>query len=163
MHSFQKLAMAFLSCMISTAVQSQQVGAPAPDFAMETLDNKKLSLGDLKGKTVCLMTWASWCPHCKASMPYVSAFYEDAKKSGRPFEVVAIAIRDKPDAARATYVERQMPYLTALETPEFEKLYANSRKTPTFVIIGKDGVVKSVSSGRLYNRAELEKMVATGE
>ena len=38
---------------------AQQVGAPAPDFTLETFDGRKVTLSDLKGKEVCILTWAS--------------------------------------------------------------------------------------------------------
>ena len=91
---------------------AQQVGSPAPEFTLETFDGRKVSLSELKGKEVCIMTWASWCPYCKASLPGLHDYYVDAKKAGRPVEILAVAIRDKPEKARQVFVERAMPYPT---------------------------------------------------
>ena len=53
-----------LGFAISLPALAQQVGSPAPDFTLETFDGRKVTLSDLKGKEVCIMTWASWCPYC---------------------------------------------------------------------------------------------------
>ena len=137
---------------------AQQVGSPAPDFTLETFDGRKILLSELKGKEVCIMTWASWCPYCKASMPGLQEYYEDARKSGKAVEILAVAIRDTPDKARQTYAERRMPYPAGIEDAAFEKLYPAARKTPTWVIVDKGGIVREVSAGRA-SRSEIESMM----
>ena len=134
---------------------AQQVGSPAPDFTLETFDGRKVMLSELKGKDVCIMTWASWCPFCKASMPGLYDYYQAAKKAGKPIEVVAVAIRDKPDKARQVYTERGLPYPTGIEDANFEKLYPAARKTPTWIIVNKEGIVRDISYGRA-TRYEIE-------
>ena len=46
-----------------------QPGTVAPDFTMNTPDGKPFSLSSLKGKTVVLDFWASWCPDCRKDAP----------------------------------------------------------------------------------------------
>ena len=143
---------------IHTAAVAQQVGSPAPDFTLQTFDGRKIALSELRGKEVCIMTWASWCPYCKASMPGLHDFYVDAKKSGRPVEILAVAIRDSPEKAKQVYAERALPYPTGIEDASFEKLYPASRKTPTWVIVDKDGIVREVGAGRA-SRSDIEAMM----
>ena len=137
---------------------AQQVGSPAPEFTLETFDGRKISLSELKGKEVCIMTWASWCPYCKASLPGLHDYYVDAKKAGRPVEILAVAIRDKPEKAKQVFVDRGMPYPTGIEDASFEKLYPASRKTPTWVIIDKGGIVRYIGAGQ-SSRSEIEGMM----
>src|SRR5690242_17390062 len=45
-------------------------GQPAPEFALESLDNKTVHLSDFRGKAVVLNFWATFCEPCKIEMPW---------------------------------------------------------------------------------------------
>lgn len=80
-------------------------GAPeAPAFALERLDGAgELSLASLRGKTVVLNFWASWCNPCKDEAPLL----QDASErwQGKDVVFVGIDVKDFRGDARA-FVER---------------------------------------------------------
>ncbi|WP_055435220.1 TlpA family protein disulfide reductase [Lacinutrix algicola] len=51
----------------------------APQFVLKNLDGENVSLEDLKGKTVILDFWATWCGPCKASFPGMQQVVEKYK------------------------------------------------------------------------------------
>ena len=60
-----------------------QSGKPAPDFRLKALDGNEIKMSDLRGKTVLINLWASWCPPCRHEMPGIQAAYESFTGGGR--------------------------------------------------------------------------------
>lgn len=50
-------------------VEKMKVDVPAPDFEISDFNGKTVSLHSLKGKTVFIDFWATWCVPCVASFP----------------------------------------------------------------------------------------------
>jgi peroxiredoxin len=63
-------------------------GSTAPDFTLDDVAGKKISLASFKGKYVFVDFWASWCTPCRQETPYVKKAYEKYKAVG--FEVLSV-------------------------------------------------------------------------
>ena len=48
-------------------------------MVLEGLDGKTFSLDKLKGKTIFLNFWATWCPPCLIEMPTIQRLYDQMK------------------------------------------------------------------------------------
>lgn len=62
-----------------------EVGSPAPDLAIPSLDGGSVTFADYKGKYVVVDFWASWCPDCRKDAPNIVALYEKFHKKGVEF------------------------------------------------------------------------------
>ncbi len=51
------------------------VGSPAPAFRLLTPTGEAVSLAGLRGKSVLVEFFATWCPHCAAEGPHLSKLY----------------------------------------------------------------------------------------
>lgn len=75
-------------------------GAKAPRAVVETLDGRRVDLGQYIGKTpVVIEFWATWCPNCKELEP---AFVAAQKRyAGRVrFLGVAVSVNESPERVK---------------------------------------------------------------
>jgi peroxiredoxin len=61
------------------------VGIPAPEFTLATPKGATMRLSDLRGKTVLLEFFATWCPHCQAEAQHLPRLYESLPPSDFAF------------------------------------------------------------------------------
>lgn len=54
----------------------------APDFTLEDLSGKTISLESLRGKVVFLNFWATWCPPCVVEMPSMEKLHKEFSNDG---------------------------------------------------------------------------------
>ncbi|HEY0382678.1 MAG TPA: redoxin family protein [Candidatus Elarobacter sp.] len=130
------------------ALTGPQVGSPAPDFHLTTLDGKAVSLADFRGKTLVLNDWATWCPPCRQETADLIAA---AKKFGVKRDVVFLGV-DSTEAApivRAFVAAKSVPYAQAIDGDKaFSKAY-DVRAYPSTYVISGDGVLRARYVGNI--------------
>lgn len=62
--------LALITLLFTTASFKKQARPDAPNFTLESLDGKMVSLSSFKGKVVYIDVWATWCKPCLMEIPY---------------------------------------------------------------------------------------------
>ena len=114
------------------------VGNPAPDFTVQDAD-RKVVLRDLRGKTVVLNFWATWCPPCVEEMPSLVKLQSNLKD-----RVVVLAVSvDEDERSYHTFLKKNNVDLLTVRDPQQKsnELYGTF-KFPETYIIDRNGVVQ---------------------
>ncbi|MBR1463227.1 MAG: redoxin domain-containing protein [Prevotella sp.] len=127
------------------AKENIKEGAVAPDFTLQDINGKPLTLSSLRGKYVVLDFWGSWCGWCIKGMPEMKKYYE--KYRGK-FEIVGVDCNDPVEKWKKAVKDNDLPWLhvynnAADGTPE---KYA-VQGYPTKIIINPDGTINKIVIG----------------
>lgn len=75
----------------SATESSEENTMAAIDFTLVDQYGETHSLSDYRGKIVFLNFWATWCPPCKAELPYIQELYEEYQAMEDP-DVVFLGV-----------------------------------------------------------------------
>lgn len=88
-----------------TRVPSPLIDKPAPGFTLPALDGSgEKTLADLKGRTLLVNYWASWCPPCLQEHPTLLSLAQSG------VTIIGIAYKDSPEDSRRWLAQHGNPF-----------------------------------------------------
>lgn len=125
------------------AARKQEAGVTAPDFTLNDINGKPLSLSSLRGKYVLLDFWGSWCIWCIKGFPQMKEYYN--KYKGK-FEILGIDCNDPEQKWKDAVKKHELPWLHVYNPRDSKVLEDYGiQGFPTKILVGPDGkIVKTV-------------------
>jgi cytochrome c biogenesis protein CcmG/thiol:disulfide interchange protein DsbE len=143
------------------AVKSPIVNRPAPPFALRTLDGKRLTSADLRGKPLVVNFWASWCLECKDEHPNLLRALHTYAGQGVAF--VGIDYQDHASDAHA-FLKKYGGGWTVLADPDqHTAIDFGVYGVPETYFIDRKGVVRYKATGPVtwaVLKREIRKIMA---
>jgi len=148
------LSLLLLGC--ETNADTKEV--KAPDFTLEDLSGKNISLNQYKGNIVVLDFWATWCQPCRMSIPELVKLQDAYKDKGLVILGISVDSADTKNAYLSSFKEKfkiNYPIIRADEKTARKYLGGSEVSIPTLFIINRDGMVVEMHSG--YSPGAVEK------
>lgn len=140
-------------------------GKQAPAFALTSLDGKKVSLADYKGRPVLVNFWATWCGPCKVEMPWFEEFRKQYASQG--FEILGLA--DDVDAGKDMIAKvankTGVSYPILLTDGKVQTAYGGLDVLPMSFYVDRNGVIVEQTAGlgsKDQIEANIKKTIASG-
>jgi cytochrome c biogenesis protein CcmG/thiol:disulfide interchange protein DsbE len=139
-------------------------GKPAPAFALEDLNGKKVSLASYKGKAVLINFWATWCGPCKIETPWLVELRNQYAAQG--FEILGVSTDDidrddseklsdeKKEIARSAQ-QMHIPYPVLIDGASVSAPYGGLDEMPTSFFVDRNGKVVAAQLG-LTSKDDIE-------
>jgi len=106
----------------------------APAFSLNSLDGKKISLSEFKGKPILITFWATWCESCKEELPVLNKF---CAGKGDQLVLLLIAIDGERKKAVQRIVNEKkitLPVLLLLKEKVMDQYGVRGWVPQTFII-----------------------------
>jgi len=139
-------------------VVGNKIGDTAPDFTLETIDGRQISLSDYRGKNVILNFWATWCGPCRFETSTVEAIHE--AWADKDVVVLGVNVQDGFDSASSYAKANNLKFTIPVDVPgELIRLYG-VRGIPTTFFINREGIISAIKIGPFISTDEVEEMMA---
>lgn len=142
------MRLAFSTIVLFLVTLSSANAQVVRNYTLQTIDNEKVNLLDLKGEKVTVLDfWTTFCRPCKKAIPELNKIYEEYKDQG--VQVVGVNCDGPRTVAKVPGVSNtlkiQYPVLIDVSSEVFNSL--NFSELPTLIIINEKNRIEYIHEG----------------
>jgi thiol-disulfide isomerase/thioredoxin len=126
-------------------IKKQLAGKAAPELVLTGLQGESIKLSELKGRTVLLDFWATWCGACRADGPSLDKLYQKYHRTN--LTIIGVSVDEDRAVVRKFLSEHPHPYTIALTSEnEMPRAYQIG-VFPTYLVIDPAGKLTYATEG----------------
>ena len=116
------------------------LGQVAPRATLVTLDGRHLSTDSLRGHTLILTFWASWCEPCQQELPLLSRYAAAHRDQG--LMVLGFSLDDGEELDKVNAIAKTLQFPVGLLTQSTVHGYGRMWRIPVSFVIDRDGILR---------------------
>jgi len=141
-------------------VIAAEAGSKAPDCTLASIgDGKSYNLQQFQGKVLYIDFWASWCPPCLKSFPFLNELEQDLKDQG--LQVIAINLDESSEDAKAFLAKTPAQFIVAADSNEQCARNFDVQAMPSSYLIDRNGIIRHIQLG--FRPGEAKELRALAE
>jgi thiol-disulfide isomerase/thioredoxin len=134
-----------LSLWNVSRIKKQLLGKAAPELEITDIQGNPVSLSGLKGKTVLLDFWTTWCPPCRADAPSLDKLY--SKYGGKDLVIIGISVNEEREIVQKFLKDHPHIFPVVLTSENEMPRPYQIGVFPTYMVIASDGTLTSAAEG----------------
>jgi thiol-disulfide isomerase/thioredoxin len=134
-----------LTAWRASRIQKVLGGKAAPELNVMDMRGNRISLAELKGKTILLDFWATWCPPCRDDAPDLEKLHR--KYGDRELAIVGVSVGEDRVPVEAYLRGRAHEYPNVLAIEHDLPRPYQVEVLPTYIVIDRNGNVSAATEG----------------
>jgi len=134
-----------LSRWNAARMKKELAGKPAPELTVTDLRGEPIALSALKGRTVLLDFWTTWCPPCRADAPVLDKLHQ--KYGEKELTIVGISVSEERAIVEKFLKEFPHAFPVVLTTENEMPRPYQVGVFPTYIVINQDGSFAAAVEG----------------
>jgi peroxiredoxin len=114
-----------------------QVGSPAPEATLVTLDGTHISSTALLGQVVILTFWATWCAPCREELPLLSDYFQH--HAGRGLQILGFGLDTRERLDEVKHIAQSLRFPVGLMSDSSAPGYGRIWRLPVSFTIDRQG------------------------
>lgn len=141
-----------------------RVGYLAPDFTLQTIDGQTVQLSSLRGRSVVINYWVTWCVPCMTELPALDSIFQDYQDQGMMILSVNGIEQDELTKVSETVNSMALTYPVLLDEGDLLKQkYWIGGFVPTTFFIDDQGIIREILLGSASEagfREKIDKLIS---
>jgi len=143
--------------LYATATMAEHLDELSPTCSLTTLEGTPAhNLQELKGKVVYVDFWASWCPPCIKSFPFLNELENQLKEQG--LQVIGVNLDEKVADAQAFLASHPVDFSIVADPSKQCAKSFEVMAMPTSYLIDRKGNIRHIHRG--FRSGETEELRA---
>lgn len=151
--------------LMETGVMDAKTGEPPVakkfnyNFSIKDMDGNVIDVRDLKGKTIFLNLWATWCGPCRMEMPSIQNLYDQVDKDRIVFILLSIDREKDFDKIKSYIKEKEFTFPVYTPAGFLPNQLQVGMIPSTFVINYEGRIVASEKGAANYDTPEFKEFL----